>query len=130
MFCNSGYLQSKSREYCRISLIQTFRESRMYCILEREPYSNSNSARMVQIKNMSLFFEWTAFKEFYFDSTVIKKDNCCWKKLANKSLTQKCKIIQSEDILEQFQTHQAGSDEKTLNDVAPEQGQWSLPLMF
>ena len=49
-------------------------------------------------------------------------------KLTNNSLKEKCEVIRSENILEQFQTHKAKSDEDgndcdddAVNHVAPEQ---------
>ena len=41
------------------------------------------------------------FKELCFDSMATEKDVCCGKKAKNKSLKEKCTIIQSEGILEQ-----------------------------
>ena len=49
-------------------------------------------------------------------------------KLTNNPLQEKCEIIRSENILEQFQTHKAKSDkddndcdDDAVNHVAPEQ---------
>ena len=58
---------------------------------------------------------------------VIQKMSAAERKLANKSLKEKSEIIRSEDILNQFQIHQAERDEddidfaeKTVNYVSLE----------
>ena len=58
----------------------------------------------------------------------LRKMSALKAKLTNNSLQEKCEIIRSENILEQFQTHKAKSDEDdndcdddAVNHVATEQ---------
>ena len=46
---------------------------------------------MVQMKNLSFFFEQALFRELCFDSVVIEKDASCQKKAKNKSLQENAK---------------------------------------
>ena len=67
------------------------------------------------MKNLNFFTNGRHSRNFVLIQWQLRKVSAVERKLTNKSLKEKCEVIQSEDILEQFQIQN-----KTANDVAPE----------